>query len=147
MSKRKLQARRDPLQIRGQQLVAEVDRGALGRPRHAGLLVGSDQQTLAFLAGVDLGLEVDRVRQFLTARQHLGQVLGQEVVVLHGQDRQLETDQAADLACPQARGVDDLGLDCAVGRHHAPAAVRAGMQFDHRCEAMDLGAALRADLA
>ena len=138
-----LEAGRDAVEVRRQQLVAEVGRRGARRPGPAGLLIGAEHEALAFLSGIDLALEVDRVGQLLGPRDHLGQVLGHQVVMLHREHRQLQPDQAADLARPQPGGVDhDLGLDVAVGRDHQPAAVRLRVELDHGREAVDLGAGL-----
>ena len=106
-----LEARRDPIEVGLEQLVAEVGgRGVLG-PGPAVLLVGAEQQALALLAQVDLGVEIDAVRELVVAREDLRQVLGHQVVMRHGEHRQLEPDQAADLARPEPGGVDHrLGL-------------------------------------
>ncbi len=62
---RDFQARRDALQIVGQQVLAEVPRRRLRGPRHAGALVGTDQHAAALLAQVDLALEIDAVQLLL----------------------------------------------------------------------------------
>ena len=143
MGKRELEAGRDPVEVGRQELMAEVAWRRARRPRHARLLVGADEQALAFLAGVDLGLEVDRVRQLLLALRDLGQIVGDQVVVLHREHRQLQPDQAADLARPEPGRVDhDLGRDAAGRRDHEPAAALLRAQLGHRREAVDLGAGL-----
>ena len=70
----------------------------------------------ALLADVDLAAEVERHRHLVAGRRDvggdLGHVLGDQVDVLHGEDRQLDADHPPDLARPQAAGVDDvLGVD------------------------------------
>ena len=107
---------RDPVQVRLEELRPEVPGRHLGRPRPGVLLVGAQEHPAAFLADVDLAAEVDGHRQLLAGRLveglDLRHVRGEHVLVLHGQDRQLETHHPADLARPQAAGVDDvLGVD------------------------------------
>ena len=71
----------------------------------------------------------------------LRHVLGDEVLVLHGEDRQFEPDHAADLARPQAARVDDvLGVDRALLGDDVPGAVGALPRVDDAVLAHDLGA-------
>ena len=62
----------------------------------------------ALLPRVDLAGEVDDVDDLLAGRAvdlgDLRHVLGQDVVVLHGEHRQLQPDHAADLARPEPAG-------------------------------------------
>ena len=74
---------------------------------------------MPLLAGIDLAGEVDDVDDLLAGRfvdlDDLRHVLGQDVVVLHGEHRQLQPDHAADLARPEPAGIDDvLGVDRAL---------------------------------
>ena len=105
-----LEARRDALEVVRQQLVAEIPGRLALRPGHAGALVGAEQHAAAaLLAHVDLALEVDDVQHLLRRQAgDLRHVLGDEVLVLHGEHRQLEPDHAADLARPQPAGIDDV---------------------------------------
>ena len=108
----------------------------------AGLLVGADQHAAALLAHVDLALEVDDVELVDLGIDDAGNVLGDEVMVLHREDRQFEPDHAADLARPEAAAVDDvLGEDVALLGDDVPGAVRARLEIDDAVEAVDLGAA------
>ena len=112
-----LEARRDALQVVRQQALREVPGRRDRRPGHAGALVGADQHAAALLAHVDLALEVDDVQLLLRPALQLRQVLGDEVLVLHGEHRQLEAHHAPDLARPQAAGIDHvLGVHVAVRR-------------------------------
>ena len=72
----------------------------------------------------------------------LGHRLGEQVVVLHGEHRQLEPDHPADLARPQAAGVDDvLGVDRRRrSRSDVPGAVRPLREPDDPRVLVDLGA-------
>ena len=115
MLERGLQARRDAVEIVGQQVLAEIPRRLALAPGLAGLLVGADQHAAALLAHVDLALEVDDVELVDVGIDDAGNVLGDEIVMLHRQDRQFEPDHAPDLARPQAAAVDDmLGDDIAL---------------------------------
>ena len=97
---------RDPVEVRREQLVPEVPRSRLRGPGDAVRLVGAEQQPVALLAHVDLAREVHRVEPRRTVE--LGHRLGDEVHVLHRQHRQLDAAHAADLARPQAAGVDEV---------------------------------------
>ena len=110
------------------------------------LLVRAEEHAAALLADVDLAAEVDGHRQLvagrLVERLDLGHVRGQHVLVLHGEDRELEADHPADLARPQAAGVDDvLGVDrVAVLDLDVPGLVRTLRQPGHQRVQADLGA-------
>ena len=144
MLERRLQARRDAVEIVGQQVLAEIPRRLALAPGLARLLVGADQHAAAFLAHVDLALEIDDVELVDLGVDDAGNVLGDEIMVLHREHRQFEPDHAADLARPQAAAVDDmLGEDVALLGDHVPRAVRARLQIDDAVEAHDLGAGHR----
>src|SRR3546814_19183712 len=102
---------------------------------------GAHDQAAALLAHVDLGAEVDAVRQFLRAGRHLRHLVGDEVVVLHRQHRQLEADHAADLARPEAAAVHHvLGLEAALVGDDLPAAVAQRVKPEDAGEPLALGA-------
>ena len=128
-----------------QQILPEIPRRRLRRPRRRRLLVGAEQQPAAFLPGVDLAGEVDGVDDLLAGRAvdlgDLRHVLGQDVVVLHREHRQLEPDHAADLARPEAAGIDHvLGADRALLGHDVPRAVGIRDELGHAIVEHDLGA-------
>ena len=134
-------AGRDAIEILRQQVLAEIPGRDPRRPRHAIALVGAQQHAAALLAHVDLALEIDDVHQFLLPLE-FGQIVGDQVLVLHGQYRQLETHEATDLACPQAAGVDHVfGMHVAVIGDDIPAAIDARLGIDHARLAHDLRAA------
>ena len=124
------QRRRDAVQVGLQQLLAKTPRGGAGGPRHTGLFVDAEHHALAFLAQVTFGAEVDHVTDLfargLVERLDFGDVVGHQVHVFHGQDRQLNAHHAADFARPQAAAVDHVfGVDLALVGAHRPAAVGA----------------------
>ena len=124
------QRRRDAVQVGLQQLLAKTPRGGAGGPWHTGLLVHAEHHALAFLAQVTFGAEVDHVTDLfargLVERLDFGDVVGHQVHVFHGQDRQLNAHHAADFAGPQAAAVDHVfGVDVALVGAHRPAAVGA----------------------
>ena len=132
----------------GRSLEHEVPRRLLRCPRPVVLFVGAEQDTLAFLAGIDLAGEVDHVRELATGAlvvlDHLRHRFGHQVVVLHGEHRELEPAHATDLARPQSAGVHDvLGVDrvVAIG-DHVPRAVLALRESGHPRVGVDLGPAL-----
>src|SRR6185312_2394077 len=61
MAEAYLERRRDAVDIRLQQLMAEIPGRRLFRPRLASLLVGAHQHTAALLAEIKLAVEVDRM--------------------------------------------------------------------------------------
>ncbi len=95
------------------------------RPGHSGALVGAHEHAAALLADVDFAFEVDGVQLFLLAGQ-FRHVAGDQVLMLHRQDGQLDADHAAHLARPQAPGIHHmLGMHIAVIGDHIPGAVGA----------------------
>ena len=107
---------RDPVEVGLEELGPEVPRRLPRAPRDRRLLVGAQEHPAALLADVDLAGEVERHRHLLAGlrdvRGDLGHVDGEQVHVLHGEDRQLDADHPADLAGPQSAGVDHvLGVD------------------------------------
>src|SRR2546421_5292829 len=94
------------LQVRLEQLSSEVPRGGLGTPGHARALIGTENHAVALLTHVDLGFEVDRMRQLVAALaiecHNLRHVISDEIHVLHRENGQLYPDHAPDLTCPQA---------------------------------------------
>ena len=125
MSEPDFQRRRDAIEIVLEQILTEVPRRRFRRPRHAGAFVGAHQHAAAFLAHVDLTLEIDAVQLFLLALE-FRDVIRDQVLVLHREDGQLKTGHTTDFACPQAAGVHDvLGVDGALFGDHIPRAIRA----------------------
>ncbi len=146
-----LERRRDAVDIGLQQLVAEGPRGRVLRPGLAGLLVGAHEHAAAFLAQVELAVEVDGVQHLLTGRAvdlgDLGHVLRDEVHVLHREHRVLAADHVPHLARPKAARVDHmLGMDLAAVGDHTPGAVRVLDEFLDLGEALDVGAELARSL-
>ena len=132
------QRRRNPVQVRLQQLLAEAPRRGFGGPGFARLLVHAEDHAFAFLAQIALRAEVDHVADLfaraLIESLDLGDVISHQIHVFHGQHGQLNAHHAAHLARPQAACVDHvLALDHAFVGDHAPGAVRLLFQ------ALDLG--------
>ena len=133
----------DAIEIVGQQLVAELQRGAVDRPEAAVFLVGAAEQALALLAQVVALVAVVQQRDLLAQGLDLGDRLGDEILVFHGHQRQIDPGQLADLAAPETGGVDHrVGFDGALRRHHLPGAVGLRVGLDHRRMTVDLGAAV-----
>ena len=136
-----LQAGCDAVQVVRQQVLAEVPRRFLGRPGHACFLVGADQHAAALLAQIDLAFEVDAVELLFFAGEE-GHIVGDEVLVLHGEDGQFKTDHAAHFAGPQTARVNHMfGVHGALLGDHVPSAVGTLLQRGDAALAHDLGAA------
>ena len=132
----------DPVKVRLQQLVPEVPRRGLGRPRHAALLIGPEHGAAMLLAHVDLAAEIDRVHHLLAVGGKFGNVFGDEIVVLHGEQRHFKPDHAADLARPEPARVDhDVRLHRPLVGDHVPAAIGGLVEFGHPGVAVDFRAA------
>ncbi len=98
------QRRGDAFQIGGEELCPEVPRGLLHRPRHTGLLVGTQKQAAALSTGVDLTAEVDSPDTVAVGGVQPGsnfrELLGNQVHVLHSQDGQFQAAHTAYLTGP-----------------------------------------------
>ena len=122
-----------------------VSCGAHGLPRP---LVGADQHGLTLLAQVQLAAEIECSDELATVVgrvvcHDLGHGIRHQVLMLHRQHGQLETDHAPHFARPQTASVDDvLGVDDSGLGDDVPRRVRTLHQIgDHRVKA-DLGARL-----
>ncbi len=104
------------------------------RPRCRTGLVGAEQQAVALLAEVHVAFVIDtRGQAFVAALGDLGDRVRDQVMVLHGLNRQMHACELGHLAGPQAARVDDnLGVDAAPRRHHIPAAIGTLIGFQHR---------------
>ena len=110
--------------------------GAMGPVTNAGAIAQSHAETMV---GVALGQLVHLVVHGL----EFGQRLGDEVVMLHGRERQVEPGHPSDPSCPQSRGVDHvLGLDGALLGVEPPVAVRQRRECKDAVAQDDLGTAL-----
>ncbi len=128
----------DAVEVRRQEFGLEVPRRGDGGPGDAFVFVGAEEDAAAFLTEVDFAFEVDGVGEF--AIRQVVDVLGDEVLVLHGEDGEFEANHAADFAGPEAAGVDDvLGDDGALVGHHVPEAVGAPVGFEDAGAAVDFG--------
>ena len=95
-----------------------------------------------FLAGINFAARVQAVGQFLILGQDFRDIRGDQVLVLHGEHRQLQTDHAPDLPRPEPARVDHhVRFDAALFGDHLPAAVRRRMQRRDPVMADYLGAA------
>ncbi len=115
-----LETGRDALQIIRQQILPKIPGRGDRRPGDPGALVGAHQHAAALLAQIDFALEIDGV-QLLGFAGQFRHVAGDEVLMLHRQDGQLDADHAPYFARPQAARVDDmLGVHIAVVRDDIP---------------------------
>ena len=140
MFERHFQTWGDAFQIIGQQILAEIPGRHARRPGNAGTLVGAEQHAAAFLAQIEFAFEIDAVHLLLLPGE-FRQILGDQVLVLHGQHRQLEAHHAADLAGPQAAGIHNmLRVHRPPGGDHIPGTVGALPCVDDPRLPHDLGA-------
>ena len=125
-----LQLGRDAFEVVRQKLAVEIVRRRLRGPGDARLLIGAEQHALAFLAQIDFAREIGGVDDLAVQALQLRNGLRDDVVVLHGEHRQRQADELADLARPQAAGVDHvLGVDRALVGDDVP---RNGRAADSR---------------
>ena len=91
------------------------------------------------LAEIALAGRVHAVRKLGVALVDLGEVVGDEVLMLHRVARQVDAGHLAHFARPQPRRVDDvLGVHGALRGHHVPASVGARVELADRIAQHDL---------
>ena len=138
--------RLQPVHVRRQQLLAEALGNAVDGPGRRALLVGAEDEALALLAHVVGGVALAEHREFrqalLLALLQFGRRLGDEILVLDGDDGDVEADHGGGLARPGAGGGDDmLAGDIALVGLHQPFAVRLLLDARDLGLAVDLAAA------
>ena len=144
---RRVDMRLQPLDVAGEQVLAEAVRHAVDEAGRRAFLIGAEDQALPFLAHV-----VGRVA--FPQHRHLGQALlvaldqrrmrlGDDVLVLDGDDRNVEADHGRGLARIVAGRRDHvLASDVALLGAHQPFAARRALDRRHRRLAIDLAAAV-----
>ena len=138
----------DPIEVGREQLGVEVPGRVAWCPRPAAALVGADQHALTLLAQIQLPAEIERSDELAAVVgrvvcHYLRQRIGHQVLMLHRQHRQLETDHAPYFARPQASRVHDvLGVDDSGLGHDVPRRVRALHEIGDHGVKVDLGASL-----
>ena len=116
----------DLLEVRRQKLAVEALGNPIQRPGERVALERPDDQATALLARVERVVRIAEDRQLDRARLDLWHRVGQQIMVLHRDDRQLDAGEPSHLAGPLARGDDDvLGPNVALGRRHSPATALA----------------------
>ena len=124
----------DLVELLVQQLVAKVPRCAVNRPRLARLFIKPDAHASTFLAQVELTTRIHHMGEFAASFQNvhdLGDIVGDDILVRHGQQRQINACHSPHFARPQATRVDQMFAgDRAFFRHHFPA-VFGGIGFQH----------------
>ncbi len=117
-------------------LLDQVEAIVPGRPIHVPVpvaaLIDAKQHALLFLAHIGEAFEIDDEGNFLLELDQIRDRLSDEVVMLHGRDRQLEPHHAPDLLGPQASGIHHMiGTDRAFLGHHLPCPIGLLVQFRH----------------
>ena len=123
----------DAVDVVGQEFHAKVVRRTVNGPVDTVALIAPDQHAAAFLAQVEFAVLVAGQRDFAVQSGDLGDVVGDDILVLHGNERQRVAGHGGHLPCPQSRGVDDrFGNDRAGLRGDLPVAVAAAREAGHR---------------
>ena len=140
---RKLEPRRETVDVGRQQLGVEGPVDAVQRPRLGTRgLVRADDQTPLFLAVVARRAGVADHRRFAVERRHRGHVVGHQVLVHDVDDGNLQPDHGADPGRESAGGVDHvLGDDGTLLGGHLPCPVAAPGDVRHPIAKGDLGPA------
>ena len=133
----------DAVQIVGAKVVGKGGVNPIHPPRFAVLFVEANQQTILFLTAVIVADRTAQQRHAVTCVDDRGDVLGDEILVLHRRDRVMHTHHRADLVHAVAAGVnDDLGFNVAFVGVDNPAIVGPLGQPRDRRLAIDLGPCL-----
>ncbi len=112
----------EPVEIGLQEAAVEVFGNSFERPWLRVALEGADEQSASLGSNVEGGVRVTKHRQPALDRAELVELLGDEIVMLEGHDRDIDPDHAADLLRPLAGGIDDdLSADLALRGLDEPA--------------------------
>ena len=142
----RLDMRLEPLQVAGEQLLAEIVRHAVHEAGRRARLIGAEDQPVAFLAEIVGGVALPQHRHL---RQPLGMAgrqrrvgVGDDILVLHRDDGHVDPDHRQRLAAPGARRRHDMfGDDLALVRDDPPGAVRLRPDIHNLRVAVDFRAA------
>ena len=138
----KLDAGLDLVEVVGQEFMAKLPRGAIHRPRFTGLLVKADTQAAAFLAQIAFADGVHHMRMFRVTLVNLGDFVGDDILVLHRVQRQVNPGHRAHFARPETAGIHHmLGMHRALVGDHIPCAIAALYCFAHHAMGFNRGAA------
>ena len=125
--------------------MAEIPRRAVHRPRLTGFFIEADAQATAFLPQIAFAAGVHHMREFAARFQDVhdfGDVIGDQILVRHRQQRQVNPGHGANLARPKAACVHQmLGDDGALFGHHFPRAIGARVGLQDAVVQHDLGPA------
>ncbi len=135
----------DLVEVIGQQFMAKVPRRAVNGPGFAGLFVKPDAEAAALLPEVAFASRVHHMRMFAACVDDRGDfrhLIGDDILVLHRVQREVDAGHCTDLARPKTACVDDMfGVHGALVRDHIPAAVGALVGLYHLAVGFDRGAA------
>ena len=116
---------RDPVEVWLEQFAAKFPRRSLWRPWNASLFISAKHQARTFLPHIDFRFEIDDVRQFMSVAfvklNNFGHIIGDEILMRHGQHRKLKAYHATHFTRPQPATVDNmLGVNVAFFCDHIP---------------------------
>ena len=100
--------RADAVDVFGDQIHAIVPVGPFDLPVAWVALVDAKQHALALLLQIRESLEIRDAGHLVRTREEHRQVFGDQVMVLHRRQRQIEPDHPTDAPRPQASGIDDM---------------------------------------
>ncbi len=133
---------RDAVDVRRQQVHAEIPIGAFGLPMARIALVDAEQHAFAFLLQIGEALEVGDGGDLAIHRDDFRHVLRDQIMVLHRRDRQVDAYHVSHFARPQPRRVDHvLRRDRSLLRNDGPMPIRQWPQGQHAIAQDDLRAA------
>ena len=129
----------EPIEIGWKQLAVKVFGDSRERPRLGVAFECTDEQSVDFGSNVEGGIGISKNGQLGLRRAYRFDILGDDEVMLKGNDREFDADHATDLICPLARGIDDdLGSDVALRCPNQPGAT-ISLDRGHRRVPEDLG--------
>ena len=132
-----------PLEVGWQKLgLAVVPGCSLDRPRRGRCLVHAEEHAAPLLTQVHLAVQIHHYRELPRRVHELGQILGDQIVMLHGHEGEFDAHHVPDLASPESAGVDNvLGLDGALVGDDEPAALTRPLELEDPRVTVDLGPA------
>ena len=138
---RKFYRVRNFIQIIREQFMAKVPRGTLNSPRATGLLIKTDTQTTPFLTQITFATGVHHVGMLGIAFGDHRNIVRDNILMLHGMQRQIDSGHSSYFTCPQACRIHHvLGDHGTLVSDNFPATIRAWNGFGHLGMQLNLGA-------
>ena len=117
----------DLVEVIRQQFMTKIPGRTINCPGLAGLLVKPDTKAPALLAKVTLAAGIHDVRVLRVTLIDLCNIIGDDILMFHGMQRQIDPRHGTDFSCPKTPGIDDMLRDeHALIGHDFPTAIASG---------------------